>query len=219
MSACCICGKELDIYRLNMPFAGDCQQFVMCQDCYARKIAMESGVVDKYLSAREYLMYCIEQGSVHPGILSRLETYIQEQDGNNEDAMIEYEIRKKYDSYVNGNKEALQQILNSFLLTTSNSFEGFRIKRYITLVSGETALGTGIFSEWAINLAEMSGGESGQIENKLIEAKKSAQSKMIRRAIGCGANAVLGIKFDVTSLTSGLLMVSINGTAVEVEKI
>jgi uncharacterized protein YbjQ (UPF0145 family) len=55
--------------------------------------------------------------------------------------------------------------------------------------------------------------------NKLIEAKKSAQSKMIRRAIGCGANAVLGIKFDVTSLTSGLLMVSINGTAVEVEKI
>ena len=49
MSACCICGKELDIYRLNMPFAGDCQQFVMCQDCSAKKIAMESGVVDKYL--------------------------------------------------------------------------------------------------------------------------------------------------------------------------
>lgn len=150
---------------------------------------------------------------------SRLEGYIQELDDQNEDAMMEHEIRKKFDSYPGGSKEALQQALKSFLMTTGNSFEGYRIKRYITLVGGETALGTGLFSGWAVDMAEMSGNESSEIESKLIEAKQSAQSKMIRRAIGCGANAVLGVKFDVTALTSALIVISINGTAVEVEKI
>jgi len=219
MSACSICGRELDVFHFSMPFSWDCEQFVMCQDCYAAKMAMESGVAEKYLDARNYFLNCIEVGSVHPEMRSRLEYYIQGMDDQNEDAMMEHEIRKKFDSYSGGSKEALQQALKSFLMTTSNSFEGYRIKRYVALVSGETALGTGIFSGWSVNMAEMSGGESDQIEKKLIEAKKSAQSKMIRRAIGCGANAVLGIKFDVTALTSGLIVVSINGTAVEVEKL
>ena len=219
MSTCSICGKELDVFRFSMPFSWDCEQYVMCQDCYAAKMAMESGVVDKYLDARNFFLKCIEQGSVHPEMKSRLEGYIQEMDDQNEDAMMEQEIWKKFDSYPGGSKEALQQALKSFLMTTGNSFEGYRIKRYITLVSGETALGTGLFSGWAVDMAEMSGNESSEIESKLIEAKQSAQSKMIRRAIGCGANAVLGIKFDVTALTSALIVISINGTAVEVEKI
>lgn len=219
MNTCCICGKELDVFGFSMPFSWDCEQFSLCQTCYAAKTSMESGVTDKYLEARDYFVNCMKQGNVRAEFQPKLEAYMQELDHQNEDAMMEYEIRQKFETYPGGSKEALQQALTSFLLTTSNSFEGYQIKRYITLVGGETALGTGLFSGWSVNMAEMSGMESGQIESKLIEAKQSAQSKMIRRAIGSGANAVLGIKFDVTALTSGLIVVSINGTAVEVEKI
>ena len=218
MSHCCICGKELNEFQFGMPFFEDYEPFVMCLNCYAAKTSMESGVAEKYLEAREFFLKCMEQGSVHTEMQHRLEAYIKEQDSLNEDAMMELEIRKKFAACPNGSRDGLQQALKSFLLTTGNSFEGYRINRYITLVSGETALGTGLFSGWIVDMAEMSGSESSEIENKLIEAKQSAQSKMIRRAIGCGANAVLGIKVDVTALTPGLIMVSINGTAVEVEK-
>ena len=175
MSTCCICGKELNGWQFSMPFFEDCEQCSVCMNCYAAKTSLDSGVVDKYLEAREYFLKCMEQGSVLSDMQPRLEAYIQERDSQNEDAIIEHQIRKKFEAYPG--------------------------------------------SGWAVDMAAMSGSESSEIEKKLIEAKQSAQSKMIRRAIGCGANAVLGIKFDVTVLTSSLIMVSINGTAVEVEKL
>jgi len=57
------------------------------------------------------------------------------------------------------------------------------------------------------------------MENKLSEAKEIVQDKLIVKAIEFGANALIGVDFDMMSLGNNVLVVSVNGTAVKVEKI
>lgn len=219
MAVCCICGKEMDVFDFYVPFSTESMDQVICRDCYNAKMAIDNGRVELYAAAREYFVSHLHTGKMSPDMHKKLEEYIEKTDQQNESVLLYHEIQKKYDRYMNENGKAVGEKVRSFLLTTGNGFEGYRVKRYINLVSGETVLGTGFFTGWDTSISDTLGVESNTMENKVVEAKRSAQSKMIRMAIGSDANAVLGVSFDVTTLNNNMIVVSVNGTAVEVEKI
>ena len=114
-------------------------------------------------------------------------------------------------------KRILEQ--ERILITTGYSFEGYKIVKYLNIVNGEIVLGTGFLSELSASVNDMLGMSSGTIEGKLSKAKQVAQSQMIEKAIGRGANALIGVDFDVNVLGNNMLVVSANGTAVVIEKI
>lgn len=104
----------------------------------------------------------------------------------------------------------------NFKMTTSNSFDGYKIKNYIGIFSGSTALGTGIFSEFNANFSDLLGVESYAFSDKLETAKDSAIIKLVDNAIKHGANALIGVGFDYVNFTSNMIGVVANGTAVEI---
>ena len=116
-------------------------------------------------------------------------------------------------------EEKLQKQIDSHTLTTGYDFEGYSIKKYIKVISGEVVMGTGMFSELAASLADLVGEESEAFNQKLKLAKENALRKMIINSINLGGNAIIGVDFDYVTFDKNMIGVIANGTCVYIERI
>lgn len=109
----------------------------------------------------------------------------------------------------------------NFLITTTNTLEGYQIEQYLGLVSGEVILGANFFRDISASITNFIGGRSGAYERTFIEAKEAALREITERAQEMGANAIIGADLDFESLgaDNGMLMVSFSGTAVVVRRL
>lgn len=57
------------------------------------------------------------------------------------------------------------------------------------------------------------------MEGKLSEAKNMAMSNLIKKAVALESNALIGIDYDIMTIGKSMIVVSVNGTAVLIEKI
>lgn len=103
--------------------------------------------------------------------------------------------------------------------TTGYNFDGYRIVDYKGIVSGETVIGTGIFSELAASTSDLFGVESNSFADKMRGTKQSALMKLKAQSVLVGGNAVIGVDFDYINFSNNMIGVSANGTAVVIEKI
>lgn len=106
------------------------------------------------------------------------------------------------------------------LLTTTNTVDGKRITKYHGVVTGEAILGANIVKDFFAGIRDVVGGRSGSYEKSLREARDIAFQEMADGAKSTGANAIVGIDVDYETLgaQNGMMMVSVSGTAVTVEK-
>ncbi|MFY7998134.1 MAG: heavy metal-binding domain-containing protein [Candidatus Kapaibacteriota bacterium] len=105
------------------------------------------------------------------------------------------------------------------IVTTTGEIQGYRIKRYLGVVTGEAIVGANMFKDMLAGVRDIVGGRSGSYENELRKAREIAFQEMEDIAIQLGANAVVGVDLDyeVLGQNNGMLMVSVNGTAVIIE--
>jgi uncharacterized protein YbjQ (UPF0145 family) len=87
------------------------------------------------------------------------------------------------------------------IVTTTPAIQGRPVKDYLGIVSGEVVLGEQLFT-----------GLPG-FGNTVLDARHRAVSMMIQRAEAQGANAVVGIPFEL-EVQSLLRYVMVTGTAV-----
>jgi uncharacterized protein YbjQ (UPF0145 family) len=102
------------------------------------------------------------------------------------------------------------------IMTTTPGVDGRSIKEYLGIVTGEAVLGANIFKDIFAGIRDIVGGRSGAYENELRKARAIALQELEAEAAKLGANAVVGIDLDYEVLgdKSGMLMVSVSGTAV-----
>ena len=105
------------------------------------------------------------------------------------------------------------------IITTTPTIEGKRIVEYKGIVFGEVIQGINFMKDMGAGLSNFFGGRSCEYEEELMQAREKALEEMMRRADRSGANAIVGIDFDyeVLGANNGMLMVTVNGTAVVVE--
>ena len=105
--------------------------------------------------------------------------------------------------------------------STTPTIEGKRITRYHGVVTGEAILGANIFKDFFAGIRDIIGGRSAAYEKELRKAREIAFAEMEAQAQSLGANAVVGIDIDYENITMGdsrgMLMVTVSGTAVNVE--
>ncbi len=109
--------------------------------------------------------------------------------------------------------------LNNHMLTSGFNFEGYRIIKYLDVVSAETVLGTGMFSTLNASFSDIFGEESSSYGKKLKEARNSAKKKAIYESTVLGGNALIGIDIDYVTFTADLIGVVYTGTSVVIEKL
>lgn len=108
------------------------------------------------------------------------------------------------------------------ILSTTDSLDGAIIREYRGIVFGEVISGIDFVKDFTAGFANFLGGKAREYEEELVTARADAVNEMIQRAERIGANALLGVKVDVESITSGekgqvMIMVVATGTAVVIE--
>ena len=103
--------------------------------------------------------------------------------------------------------------------TTTPDVQGRRIRGYLGVVTGEAILGANIFRDLFASIRDIVGGRSAAYEQELQKAREIAFAEMTGKARELGANAIVGIDIDYETVGSqgAMLMVSVSGTAVELE--
>jgi len=108
------------------------------------------------------------------------------------------------------------------LVVATHDLQGFTIRRYMGVVTGEAILGANIFRDFFAGIRDIVGGRSAAYEEELRKARQIAVDEMSQQAHELGANAVIGVDLDYESIQmgqgGGMLMVSASGTAVEIDR-
>ena len=203
MGNCCVCGDKLKLFATNGYLT---QDLAICDTCWTKKgeitLKRDSSEADieKSRQAREYFKQYMNSQNIDITAKEILEKSIKKAE-DVESQHYEYENRR-----------------NAFKTTTGYNFEGYKITDYLNIVSGEIVLGTGFLSELSASVVDVLGTTSSTFHGKFCAAKSMALENIINDALNIGANAIIGIDFDITTLSNNIIVVSVNGTAVKIEK-
>ena len=102
------------------------------------------------------------------------------------------------------------------LLSTTSEIQGYTIRGYKGVVTGETIIGANFMKDFFAGVRDIVGGRSASYEKVLRQAKDIAMNEMMERAQEMGANAIVGIDIDYETIgkDNSMLMVATSGTAV-----
>ncbi len=99
--------------------------------------------------------------------------------------------------------------MDSALITTSTSLEGYKITRHMGVVRGITVRSRSLIF----------GGKSSIYTELCENSREEAFQLMIHHASGMGANAIINMRYESNEVMTGLTEVLAYGTAVVVEKV
>lgn len=102
------------------------------------------------------------------------------------------------------------------ILSTTPTIDGYTIREYRGVVTGETIIGANVFKDFFAGIRDIVGGRASSYEKVLRDARDSSMQEMMRQAQAMGANAVVGIDIDYETIgaNGSMLMVAVSGTAV-----
>ena len=103
------------------------------------------------------------------------------------------------------------------IITTANTIEGKQIVEYKQLVFGEVVAGSNLIRDFFAGITDIIGGRSGMYESRITKARKEALEELEKNAAALGANAVVGVEVNYTTITSdskSMFMIVASGTAV-----
>ena len=107
--------------------------------------------------------------------------------------------------------------MNPALTTTAFTIEGYAIKKNLGVVRGITVRSRSIFGTIGGSLQTLVGGNITLFSDLCEKTRTEAFNMMMEHARQLGANAVVGIRYDVTEILEGATEVLCYGTAVVVE--
>lgn len=110
-------------------------------------------------------------------------------------------------------------IKNTMLLSNLESVPGHEILRQIDVVYGSTVRSKHVGRDFLAGLKNIVGGELTAYTELLEESRQEAMQRMIEKAKGLGANAVVGIRFSTSNIAQGASELFVYGTAVVVQPI
>jgi uncharacterized protein YbjQ (UPF0145 family) len=103
------------------------------------------------------------------------------------------------------------------ILATAHDVAGQRVVRTLGLVRGNTVRARHLGRDLVASLRNLVGGEVAEYTKLLAEAREQALDRMVEQARELGANAVLGVRFQTSEVTSGAAELLAYGTAVILE--
>jgi uncharacterized protein YbjQ (UPF0145 family) len=104
------------------------------------------------------------------------------------------------------------------LVTAAFTLPGMRIVANHGLVRGIIVRSRSIFGQIGAGFQSLVGGNISLYTELCERARRDAYELMMQHAAQVGANAVIGVRYDATEITSGITEVLCYGTAVTVQR-
>jgi uncharacterized protein YbjQ (UPF0145 family) len=107
--------------------------------------------------------------------------------------------------------------MNTELITTTFTIEGYTIKKQLGVVRGVTVRSRSIFGNIGAGFQALVGGNISLYTELCEKARQEAFSFMLGHAQQMGANGIIGMRYDANEVGNGITEVLAYGTAVWVE--
>ena len=104
------------------------------------------------------------------------------------------------------------------ILTNIEEIPGKTIVEHYGLVTGSTVRAKHVGKDILASLKNIVGGELKGYTELLDDARRQAKERMIAQAVELGANAIVNVRFDTSSIAQGASELYVYGTAVSVEE-
>jgi uncharacterized protein YbjQ (UPF0145 family) len=114
--------------------------------------------------------------------------------------------------------DCLESLVKKVIVTSTHMIEGSKIDKYLGFDSVEIVLGTGAFSEFSADMADIFGSRSSAFEKKLQTAKIAALDKLRFHAFKKGGNAIVALDLDYIEFSGNKIGLVANGTIVSTKK-
>jgi len=126
----------------------------------------------------------------------------------------------KYQQEVESINNKLQNLIFAVPLVTIHSPMNWEYE-VIGLVTGQSATGTGVISEFTSSFTDLFGAQSGRFNQKLKYGEQLSAGQIRKQTIDLGGNAILGVDIDYAEVggDKGMLMVGMSGTAVKLRNV
>lgn len=93
------------------------------------------------------------------------------------------------------------------------------VDEYIGLVQGSSVVTTSIKKDFFVGFKALNGGELEEYRLVLDKAREKAVERMISEAEAVGANAIINVRFNTSSILSGAAEIIATGTAVVIRNL
>ena len=234
MANCICCGKKIKFsemsYNLEYLYWGDA-----CSECHKKWID------NRYIAAKMVLEHTPEEVVIC--LAENGFTVIDENQDRFKKALIDFkdnaskvivaeeinnsngtdEERRKiienHQKMEQERREKLKQDLDRIIVTMSFNVEGYKITRYLDVISGACVIGTGAISEFSASLSDLLGTESNAFADKLNIARESALLELRKKCLDLKANGIINVAFSYVTFANNMIGVIVNGTAVMLEAI
>ena len=148
---CECCGKKNN-YLMGDPYNLDNEK-ILCYKCA------------KHISSKMSNLYNVNTRESFNKIKNEILNICHEKYNNDTTNCIiqkidEREVKIKEKEDEKAAASAKKEMIENYILTTGYDFEGFTIKNYMGVVSGQVVLGTGFLSEFTASFADFFGEES-----------------------------------------------------------
>lgn len=106
-----------------------------------------------------------------------------------------------------------------FVLSTTPTIPGYKIKKVLGVVTGLTPRTRGVLGQIVGGIQSMFGGEVTAFTTELEKARMEAVERVKAKAMALGANAIVGLDLETSDMgvQMGIVVISATGTAVIVE--
>lgn len=106
------------------------------------------------------------------------------------------------------------------ILSTTDSLPGFEVEDILDVIEVASAESPNAISDLVSSLLNFTGGRNAAFDTPVLGAFRDIRAGLREKAQGIGANAVIGIDFEVTEFSSsGSVLVVGVGTAVRVRPV
>jgi uncharacterized protein YbjQ (UPF0145 family) len=109
--------------------------------------------------------------------------------------------------------------MDSHLITTAFTIDGYRIVRSLGLVRGITVRSRSIIGNIGAGIQTIFGGNITLLQELCEKTRQESYLILLQHAQELGANAVIGMRYDANEVMTGVTEVLAYGTAVVVEKV
>ncbi len=108
--------------------------------------------------------------------------------------------------------------MNRILVTTTPTLPGYEITEVLGIIYGMSVRTRGLGGNLIASLEALAGGRVTSYLQELRKAREEALSDLIRQAERLGADAVVGVDFDVSEVLEQFIVVTATGTAVRARR-
>lgn len=223
-TACVICGKAKKLMMADYPLSEEIKGERICPTCNQRLKRMLQ-TKDPAVFRREHNYFQLQFYQSQPSDQAKklLETYFEIGKSFSGDTSLDFLVRRELAKREREEELEFEKVLDSFMVTTESGFEGYRINRYLDVIFEEGMVGAGL----SLTVRSLAGLFSSSINKEVREVadlisqlKKTMKLQLIRQACELGANALIGLDYDVAMTEqASTILVSAKGTAVEIQPI